>query len=117
MSILGYCFRLGRHYTVLFTSSAARGAWTVVVISGVIDQTVAFAAAAFASCPPVQDAVYPFFAALEFVGHFCISVKDIAAAPDLLAALQEVVSVANRKTVEFDLAHAAIAKAKGLQNV
>jgi len=37
----------------------------------------------------------------------------IAAAPDLLAALQAVVRVADRKTDEFDLAHAAIAKATG----
>lgn len=35
----------------------------------------------------------------------------IAAAPDLLAALQAVVRVADRKTDEFDLAHAAIKKA------
>ena len=35
----------------------------------------------------------------------------IAAAPDLLAALEAVVSVADRKTVEFDQARAAIAKA------
>ena len=37
----------------------------------------------------------------------------IAAAPDLLVALQAVVSVADRKTYEFDLAHAAIRKATG----
>lgn len=37
----------------------------------------------------------------------------IAAAPDLLAALRAVVSVADRKTDEFDLAHSAIAKAEG----
>jgi hypothetical protein len=37
----------------------------------------------------------------------------IAAAPELLAALQAVVLVADRKTAEFDLAHAAIAKATG----
>lgn len=37
----------------------------------------------------------------------------VSAAPDLLAALQAVVKVADRKTVEFDLAHAAIAKATG----
>ncbi len=36
----------------------------------------------------------------------------IAAAPDLLEALRAVVSVADRKTVEFDKAHAAIAKAE-----
>ena len=38
----------------------------------------------------------------------------IAAAPDLLEALKAVVSVADRKTIEFDLAHAAIAKATAL---
>lgn len=38
----------------------------------------------------------------------------IKAAPDLYAALKAVISVADRKTVEFDLAHAAIAKANGI---
>ncbi len=37
----------------------------------------------------------------------------IEAAPDLLAALQAVVAVADRATVEFDAARAAIAKALG----
>ena len=37
----------------------------------------------------------------------------ISAAPDLLEALQVVLSVADRKTVEFDKARAAIAKATG----
>ena len=37
----------------------------------------------------------------------------IAAAPDLLAALKQVVGVADRKTDEFDAARAAIAKASG----
>jgi hypothetical protein len=37
----------------------------------------------------------------------------IAAAPDLLAALKAVVSVADRATVEFDAARAAIARAEG----
>lgn len=37
----------------------------------------------------------------------------IAAAPDLLAALQGVLRVADRKTDEFDAARAAIAKATG----
>jgi hypothetical protein len=37
----------------------------------------------------------------------------IAAAPELLAALQAVLSVADRQTVEFDMARAAIAKATG----
>lgn len=35
------------------------------------------------------------------------------AAPDMYSALKAVISVADRKTVEFDLAHAAIAKADG----
>jgi len=35
----------------------------------------------------------------------------IAAAPDMLAALQAVVRVADRATVEFDMARAAISKA------
>lgn len=37
----------------------------------------------------------------------------IAAAPELLEALQAVVRVADRATVEFDAARAAIAKANG----
>lgn len=37
----------------------------------------------------------------------------IAAAPDLLEALQAVVAIADRKTVEFDRARTAIAKATG----
>lgn len=37
----------------------------------------------------------------------------IAAAPDLLEALQGVLAVADRKTDVFDKAHAAIAKARG----
>lgn len=37
----------------------------------------------------------------------------IAAAPELLEALQAVVRIADRKTVEFDKARAAIAKATG----
>lgn len=36
-----------------------------------------------------------------------------AAAPDLLAALRAVVAVADRKTVEFDMARAALAKVEG----
>lgn len=39
--------------------------------------------------------------------------KLIAAAPDLLAALQAVLSVSDRATVEFDMARAAISKATG----
>lgn len=41
--------------------------------------------------------------------------KLISAAPDLLTALRAVLSVADRKTDEFDLARAAIAKATGVQ--
>jgi hypothetical protein len=37
----------------------------------------------------------------------------IAAAPDLLDALKGVVRIADRQTVEFDAARAAIAKAEG----
>lgn len=40
----------------------------------------------------------------------------ITAAPDLLAALEAVVAVADRKTDEFDQARAAIAKAKGAKS-
>jgi len=37
----------------------------------------------------------------------------MASSPELLAALKAVVSVADRATVEFDMARAAIAKAEG----
>lgn len=40
----------------------------------------------------------------------------IAAAPALLAALQGVIRVADRKTDEFDAAHAALALATGAQS-
>jgi len=40
----------------------------------------------------------------------------IEAAPELLAALEGVMRVADRATVEFDAARAAIAKAKGTSN-
>lgn len=40
------------------------------------------------------------------------SIRD--AAPDLLAALEAVVRVADRKTAEFDMARAAIARARGV---
>ena len=39
----------------------------------------------------------------------------VAAAPDLLEALKGVLQVADRKTVEFDAARAALAKARGAQ--
>lgn len=42
--------------------------------------------------------------------------RMIAAAPDMLAALQGVLRVADRKTDEFDAARAAITKATGAQS-
>lgn len=68
---------------------------------------------------PVKNARGATVALVVAHGHW-IDLPDIepvcrliSAAPDLLAALQAVVKVADRKTVEFDLAHAAIAKATG----
>lgn len=55
--------------------------------------------------------------AADFIVDGVLSHPDallIAAAPDLLEALQAVVSVADRATVEFDKARAAIAKATGV---
>lgn len=49
----------------------------------------------------------------ERVSECAANAMIIAAAPDLLAALQAVVSVADRATVEFDMARAAISKATG----
>ena len=46
-------------------------------------------------------------------GEAIANAKVIAAAPDLLVALQGVLRVADRKTDEFDAARAAIAKAVG----
>jgi len=46
---------------------------------------------------------------------FCNRTEDahiMAAAKDMLVALEAVVSVADRATIEFDLARAAIAKAR-----
>lgn len=43
----------------------------------------------------------------EFIVRAC-NVHD-----DLVAALEGVIRIADRKTVEFDAAHAALAKAKG----
>ena len=44
-------------------------------------------------------------------GDVCANARLIAAAPELLEALLAVVRVADRATVEFDMARAAIAKA------
>lgn len=55
-------------------------------------------------------------------GCVCVSVNTaanarlIAAAPELLEALQGVLRVADRETIEFDAARAAIAKALGNEN-
>ncbi|TIM24827.1 MAG: hypothetical protein E5Y74_00070 [Mesorhizobium sp.] len=46
-------------------------------------------------------------------GHHQANANLIAAAPELLEALQAVVRVADRATDEFDMAHAAISKALG----
>lgn len=52
---------------------------------------------------------------LDYQGNFAeADARLIAAAPDLLAALRAVVSVADRATQEFDQARAAIAKATEL---
>lgn len=49
---------------------------------------------------------------LDYQGNFTEQdARLLAAAPDLLVALQAVVRVADRATFEFDLARAAIAKA------
>ena len=47
-------------------------------------------------------------------GAHIANARLIAAAPELLEALQGVLRVADRKTDEFDAAHAAIAKAIGV---
>jgi hypothetical protein len=46
-------------------------------------------------------------------GEVEANINLIAAAPDLLAALEGVLRVADRQTAEFEAARAAIAKAKG----
>lgn len=57
-----------------------------------------------------DDGVYFTFDDTTINGN---DIKLMQAAPDLLAALQAVVSVADRATVEFDMARAAISKATG----
>lgn len=41
------------------------------------------------------------------------AVRKMAAAPDMFDALEAVLRVADRSTVEFDMARAALAKARG----
>jgi hypothetical protein len=57
---------------------------------------------------------------IEYYGGYLVAesvptefMSLVKAAPDLLAALQGVLRVADRKTDEFDAARAAIRKAKG----
>lgn len=50
----------------------------------------------------------------SYADMFEANARLIAAAPELLEALQGVLRVADRKTDEFDAAHAAIAKAIGV---
>lgn len=72
--------------------------------------------------PPMGDSVYGGFedktsAILDFFKQYKNFTETnahlIAAAPDLLEALELVLSVCDRKTLIFDKAHAAIAKARG----
>ena len=49
----------------------------------------------------------------ERADEFLANAFLIAAAPDLYAALEGVLRIADRKTVEFDVARAALAKARG----
>lgn len=57
-----------------------------------------------------DDGVYFTFDDTTINGN---DIKLMQAAPDLLQALKAVVSVADRATVEFDMARAAISKATG----
>ena len=66
----------------------------------------------------VLDACGLRVARCDYDGNACFlsahaNAKLISAAPELLAALQGVLRVADRKTDEFDAARAAIAKAVG----
>lgn len=61
---------------------------------------------------PIQDLV----CSVERIGpksEYLANARLIAAAPELLEALQGVLRVADRKTTEFDAARAAIKKAGG----
>lgn len=59
-----------------------------------------------ADCRPIDDDV-------RSVEENQANARLIAAAPDLYAALEGVIAVADRRTVEFDAARAALAKARG----
>lgn len=68
-----------------------------------------------------RSKIPPFGTIVSAWGHdaWGINVEEddarlIAAAPDLLAALQGVLRVSDRKTDEFDAARAAVAKATGV---
>lgn len=64
--------------------------------------------------PKNSDHPSPEIFSAEYNTHEAVEKANallIAAAPEMLAALQAVVLVADRKTNEFDLARAAIAKA------
>lgn len=62
-------------------------------------------------CGATGNHVRAIMDALEVAGLIIANAHLIAAVPELLAALRGVVAIADRKTVEFDRARAAIAKA------
>ncbi len=74
------------------------GSWDVSIENRQFAQSVAIVST---GCP-----VY-------FRGDPEANARLLAAAPDLLEALQSVLRIADRKTVEFEKARAAIAKATG----
>lgn len=76
--------------------------------------------ASYCRIRPVSGEMFGLFTSLEIATMGMMDEAEqqanarlIAAAPDLLEALQAVVKVADRATVEFDAARAAIAKATG----
>ena len=73
-----------------------------VLIGGVVDDVKEWRA----EKPTAEDRA-------SFEAETKANLALLGAAPALLKALKAVVSVADRKTDEFDLAHAAIAQAEG----